>query len=91
MVFNACEKLSQHYKIKQDKCTKFCMECVAVCGYGAIQLIQSALHPMISNMKLRYGLIRQSVLAVANARCIRGQKLAVEDDDYEDGHSVQHG
>lgn len=37
IIFNACEKLSQYYKIDTDKCTS-CMKCVAVCGYGAIQV-----------------------------------------------------
>ena len=89
VVFNACEKLSQHYEIKQAKCTS-CMECVAVCGYGAIRV--DSLFRTTSD-ESEYA----TTIRIDPAKCVgcgEGFKRCpyeainlVVDDDYEDGHS----
>ena len=90
VVFNACEKLSQHYKIKQDKCTS-CMECVAVCGYGAIQ-VDSIFRTTSDDFEYETTIRIDPAKCVGCGECFKSCKyeaikLVMEDDDYEDGHS----
>ena len=39
VLFNACNQLTQYYKVDAAKCTS-CYKCVSVCGYGAITVVE---------------------------------------------------
>ncbi len=89
VVFKDKKKLSQHYKIKQDKCTS-CMECVAVCGYGAIR-VDSIFRTTSDDFEYETTIRIDPAKCVGCGECFKRCPYEainlVVDDDYEDGHS----